>query len=350
MDEEIASWQPCTQDKDSNLPEIVIKPNVEVWFELETKCNLGCKFCFNYWKSGTEIAPRILSTTETLKGLKTLLDAVHCSCLTIAGGEPLLRKDIFVILEFVSSYHIPMVLATNGLLLNREMIGHLVGLGVVTFQIPIHSADQAIHNFLSGKQCWGETLRALVLAKESGVNVIPVFVATKKNMGHLNSVMELCSQIRIEEIIFNRFVPTGAGALNRDEVGVPTDNELVPVLISANEKAKHLNTKITLGNPINIPVEILRTLDRVEAASCLVAFGQKRWTLDAEGNLRRCNQSSKSIGNLFHDGVETLLEELGRLSCNETFHSCQFISGNGGADVPVVTVHHEFSTESLASG
>src|SRR5918911_1229962 len=110
------------------------RPRVEIWYELETRCNLHCKFCFNYWKEGEARAPRRLPTAETLEGLRRLLDAVDCEKLTVSGGEPLLREDLFDLLALVKSRGIPMVLTTNGLLLDAEMIDRLRGAGVVTFQ------------------------------------------------------------------------------------------------------------------------------------------------------------------------------------------------------------------------
>jgi len=183
------------------------KPKIEIWLELETRCNLNCKFCFNFWKDGHSKAPMKLSTQDTLKGLEKLFGVVECEKISISGGEPLLREDIFEILRFIQSYEIPMILTTNGIGLDTTLIARFMEAGISTFQIPFHSANQKTHNFLSGVDCWKDTLEVFVLLKENAATLIPVFVATSLNLNHLIGVMELCNILDINEIIFNRFVP-----------------------------------------------------------------------------------------------------------------------------------------------
>jgi MoaA/NifB/PqqE/SkfB family radical SAM enzyme len=286
------------------------RPRVEIWYELETRCNLHCKFCFNYWKEGDTRAPRRLPTAETLEGLTRLLDAVACEKLTISGGEPLLREDLFDILALVKSRGIPMVLTTNGTLLDAAMIDRLRGAGVVTFQLPFHSADRARHDFISGGECWRQTLRAFISLREAGANTLAVFVATKLNLKDFCGVLEVCAALGLREVIFNRFIPSGLGVRYRDVIGVPEDGELLPVLYEANERAERLGLQIHLGVPVELPPEARKSLTRVTTASCPVREGQTRWTLDAECNIRRCNHSGKSVGNILNGGLEVLLAEL----------------------------------------
>lgn len=286
------------------------KPKVEIWYELETRCNLHCKFCFNFWKDGISSAPRRLSTEDALESLKQLFNAVECERISISGGEPLLREDLYTILSFIKSNGIPMVLTTNSTLLTRQSILKLMDSGIVTFQIPFHSTDQALHDMLSGGECWRDTLKAFIALKESGATVIAVFVATLLNLHEFCGVMEICSLLGIRELIFNRFVPSGLGLRNRHLIGVPDENSLIPILVEANKKAKELDQFVYLGMPIDMPRELQHRFDRISIASCPIRLAQTRWTIDAAGNIRRCNHSGAIVGNLLHGGVEKLLSEL----------------------------------------
>src|ERR1044072_7152246 len=143
------------------------KPRVQIWYELETRCNLHCKFCFNFWKDGVSRAPDKLSTVDTLRCLKRLFDVVDCEKLTISGGEPLLRDDLYEILGFIKGHGIPMILTTNSTLLDSRNISRLMGAGILTFQIPFHSTDKTLHDMLSGEECWSKTLNAFILLKRS---------------------------------------------------------------------------------------------------------------------------------------------------------------------------------------
>lgn len=302
------------------------KPRVEIWYELETRCNLHCKFCFNYWKEGDTRAPRRLPTAETLEGLSRLFDAVICEKLTLSGGEPLLREDLFDLLALVKSRGIPMVLTTNGTLLDAEMIGRLMSAGVVTFQVPFHSADQARHDFLSGGECWRQTLQAFISLREAGAKTLAVFVATKLNLGDFCGVLEICAALGLREVIFNRFIPSGLGVRHREVIGVPEDGELLPVLFEANALAERLGLRIHLGVPVELSAGVRHALSRVTTASCPVREGQTRWTVDAECNLRRCNHSGRSVGNILNGGLNVLLAELATTPAEtDKIQCCQFL-------------------------
>jgi MoaA/NifB/PqqE/SkfB family radical SAM enzyme len=286
------------------------KPTVQIWYELETRCNLHCKFCFNFWKDGSSKAPNKLDRSKTIKVLEVLFSLVCCEKITISGGEPLLREDLFAILRFIKAHNTPTVLTTNSTLLDRRNITKLRLSGIGTFQVPLHSICEEMHDMLSGAECWKRTLHALIMLKESGANVVVVFVATQINLPHFLDVMEVCSLLGINEIIFNRFIPSGSGIKNRQLIGVPTDNEIIAVLLEGNEKARQLGSRIHLGVPVQIPSDLRNALDRISLASCPVSTGQTRWTIDVAGNVRRCNHSGASVANLLSGDTKQWISEI----------------------------------------
>src|SRR5690606_41657577 len=116
------------------------KPVIEIWFELENKCNLNCKFCYNYWKDAKFSAPDQLSANDLISCFENLLTVALPSKITLSGGEPLLRKDFDQLLDYLGTLKVPLVLTTNGLLLNPTKIAVLAAKGVVTFEVPLHSS------------------------------------------------------------------------------------------------------------------------------------------------------------------------------------------------------------------
>lgn len=287
---------------------MMFRPRVELWLELETGCNLSCKFCYNYWKDGSAPEPGRLSSAETLGALRRLFEAVECSQIAFSGGEPLLRSDLLDLVRLARSYAIPAILTTNGLLLTAGRIRELQSAGIGTYQIPFHSHMESVHDDLSGGRCWRSSLAAMLRVRESGASLVPVFVATRQNAGHFARVIEILSHIGVRRIIFNRFIPTGRGALLRDQIGVPGDRELGHHLTEADQAAREYGIRIQLGTPIEVPPEAGWT--NIDLASCPVEAGQRRWTISSNMSIRRCNQSAGSIGSLLGDGIERLLAEL----------------------------------------
>lgn len=228
--------------------------------------------------------------------------------MSISGGEPLLRPDLEAILEFIGQNNVPMVLTTNSIFLSKVKVLELQKLGVVTFQVPLHSPNRATHDYLSGTECWEDSLRALILLKSLRTNVVPVFVATRMNAADFAGVVELCALLGLSELIFNRFVPTGLGLLNQDSIGVPDEEMLIQTLCIANDVAREVGITIHLGMPIDVPESIHAVLDCVVFASCPIFDAQSRFTLDASGNIRLCNQSGLTVGNVLNGGTEVLVE------------------------------------------
>lgn len=71
-----------------------------VLFEVTRRCNLYCKHCC------VDASQNI--TDLSLKNIKKILAELskyNLNILTLTGGEPLLREDIFTILEYIRGYY-----------------------------------------------------------------------------------------------------------------------------------------------------------------------------------------------------------------------------------------------------
>jgi MoaA/NifB/PqqE/SkfB family radical SAM enzyme len=291
------------------LPE----PSIELWLELETACNLACRFCYNYWKDGSAVQPATRSTTETAAALRRLFETVQVTQVAFSGGEPLLRADLPDLLRVARSYGVRAILTTNGTLLTTKRIHELRQAGVDTFQISLHSHLPEVHDSLSGGAAWHAAIAAMIRVREACAPLVPVFVATAINLSHFPDVVRLLSYLRVGMIIFNRFIPTGLGTLYRREIGVPSEESLIRTLGKADEIAQTHGMRIQLGTPVDVPQSVFSKWRNIDLASCPVEQGQRRWTLSADLKLRRCNQSGADIGSVFDVGLERLISELARV-------------------------------------
>lgn len=306
----------------------IAKPTVQLWFEVESRCNISCKFCYNPWRGDPGLEPLRPTTPEIVRGLRGLLDRVDCEQLSIAGGEPLLRPDLEEILLGIRDYSIPTSLVTNGTLLTPRKISRLTGIGVRSFQVSLHSHREFQHNKLTRRNSWRKSVQAIVWLREAGIQTVPVFVGTKDNMSDFPDFIKFCNLVGVEQVLFNRFVPTGQGATFASELGVPEYEDILSTLSRAAKIARPNGIKITLGVPVEIPKKGDWDFHGIDWISCPVNEGQSRWTIGADLRLRRCSSFSESIGGLFDDGVENLLSDL-KLShqnvINQQFRSCQLL-------------------------
>ncbi|MFC2085117.1 radical SAM protein [Bacteroidota bacterium] len=87
----------------------ILKPNFVLWLSTYA-CNLKCPFCEA--NAGKESVDEL--TTNDAKNLIDELKNMKTRRLVISGGEPLIRKDIFEIMEYANTKNIEIGLLSNG--------------------------------------------------------------------------------------------------------------------------------------------------------------------------------------------------------------------------------------------
>jgi len=84
------------------------------------KCNLRCSYCMP--AEGIPLSPKahLMSAEEVLEFARIFV-GLGVNKIRLTGGEPLLRKDIGVILEGLSKMPVDLSITTNGLLMDRHV-------------------------------------------------------------------------------------------------------------------------------------------------------------------------------------------------------------------------------------
>jgi MoaA/NifB/PqqE/SkfB family radical SAM enzyme len=106
---------------------------ISLTYEISRRCNLNCAFCYNAWKmhgessrvvsiSSSDDASRQLNSRQALFLLAKAIDEMECSDISLSGGEPLLREDIFDVISFLKKRNVKVSLITNGALLTEDAI------------------------------------------------------------------------------------------------------------------------------------------------------------------------------------------------------------------------------------
>ncbi len=276
-------------------------------FEATQSCNHDCPHCYNVWKNPIDYPRGALSTRKTLRMLDRVLDATGARLLTISGGEPLLRPDIFEIVDHVAARGVGMNFISNGSLLTRTTVDRLRGKNIRLFELPLLSADRRIHDRMSGRPgAFDGVTRAIAALKDAGEQVVVVFVATRWNLPGWEETAELAVILGVDGIMFNRFNPGGRGAAHLDTLQAsPAD------LTRALEAAEALSVRH--GIPISCGIAMPHCLfDRsryphLGFGDCAAGTSRAYYTVDPLGNLRPCNHSSTILGNVLRQDFWSLV-------------------------------------------
>ena len=100
-------------------------PNSVVW-DITNRCNFKCRHCYVEAESGNEVEP----STEEAKAIMDQLKEAKVFTLSFSGGEPLLRKDLYDLLQYATKSFVVDV-ATNGSLIDEETARELKSTGKI---------------------------------------------------------------------------------------------------------------------------------------------------------------------------------------------------------------------------
>lgn len=177
------------------------------------KCNLKCRMCgacdyspgdhgmidIDQWKSVVDAAAR-LST----------------QVVSITGGEAMLRKDLFELIEYIRANRMTVHLNTNGLLLRDKNVAQLVATGVETVSISIESTDSKVHDAIRGKGTLAHTIEGIRRLRRASPDV-RIGLNTVLNRHNIDSMPGLVRFAQQEGLNQVKFAPIHTNLQHKDK-------------------------------------------------------------------------------------------------------------------------------------
>ena len=267
-------------------------------FELTGACNQCCRFCYNYWRDGSAPIP---APDPKLAGktLRKLLSQTSVGILSFSGGEPLLLPNVHDLVLKARFKGCKVNVLTNGTLLTDASLDNFLTLGVGAIQIPLLSADPAIHNYLTSlPSSWEKALDALRRAGKAGVGVA-VLVVTKKNATGVAETLSLIKDCGVRTVMVNRFNIGGNGIKNVKEL-VPDRNTLKEAFASIEAFAAENYPNMRFVSGVCTPLCLLDTVryPHIRFTKCSTDLTGRPVTVNYNGDVRFCNHSPKVLGNI----------------------------------------------------
>jgi len=112
------------------------------------RCNMRCKTCYVWnWKNQGELT---FEEYKILLGDLKGLIGNNCLEVNLSGGEPLLREDIVDLIGLCSKNGFSSSMATNGYLLDREMVKRILDAGLKKIILSVASLKEETHDFFRG--------------------------------------------------------------------------------------------------------------------------------------------------------------------------------------------------------
>lgn len=283
---------------------MVPKPALRmVAWELTRNCNLNCVHC----RAAASKGPH--EGELTLSECKRVLDQISAfssPTIILTGGEPLLRPDIFDIIEYGTSKGLRLVMAINGTLLTGEKARRMREGGIKRVSLSLDGKNAESHDsFRGARGSFDSVLRASGILKSIDLPFQINTTVTRLNVEDLQDIYDLVKTIGAVAWHTFLLVPVGRGkGLKGEELTTKAYEEVLDWLYDV-EKRNEVEIKVTCAPHYYRIVKERGGTPR--GAGCLA--GKSFMFISHKGTAQPCGYLEIASGDVLHQGVQKVWDE-----------------------------------------
>lgn len=306
-----------------------VKRPMVVW-NMTRRCNLHCRHC--YLEAGEGDGGKELTTEEAKLLIKELAE-MRVPVLLFSGGEPLLRKDIWELAEYVASMGIRPGLSTNGTLITAEVAVRIRQSGFAYVGVSIDGSPGVHDSFRDAPDSFNRALAGIRNAQDVGLNTGIRFTVNRENYQDLPFLLDLVEKEGIRRFCLYHLVYAGRGReLAEKDLTLDEKREMINFLIERTNLLRAKGVEVELlttdnhADGVYLYKWALENLpDRVEEIKKLLELhggcsaGVKMVNVDPEGYVYPCQFwrseclgkfPEKSFQEIWYDENNSLLQVL----------------------------------------
>lgn len=270
-------------------------------FAVNYGCNCNCIHCSaaDHIKKGE----KELSTEEAKNVIDQSLDA-GIGVLAFTGGEPLMRKDIFELIDYVDKRKCVCLMFTNGYYLTEENVQKLADAGLYTLFVSLDSPDPEEHDKWRGKPgLFDRAVAGIKMAKEKGILVAISSYASRSGTekGYYKKMYRFAQELGVHNLILFDAVPTGSMLHDTSEM----------LTFEQREEITQYSTEI-FDKAEKPPLSSQAWQNSIEG--CLAGIGclavNIQYYVSAYGDVAPCDFTPLSFGNLREEPLKKIWKKM----------------------------------------
>jgi radical SAM protein with 4Fe4S-binding SPASM domain len=186
---------------------------LKISLNITKECNLRCKHCL----SSADYADSNELTKKQLFDLFDQMLEIGSFFITIGGGEPLIRKDIFDIISYARDHYISVSIVTNSLLINKETALRLNSLNLNTITISIDGFEKN-HDYIRGKGNFKKAITKIKLLRKyiKTARLAIRVTVNSRNVNECKSLIKLAEDLSLDLIRLTPVLPLGRALENQN--------------------------------------------------------------------------------------------------------------------------------------
>jgi MoaA/NifB/PqqE/SkfB family radical SAM enzyme len=182
-----------------------------VHLEVVSSCNLTCTHCF---AGDLPRRERQLSLAE-LDSLFAQMAAMGSFRLGLTGGEPLLRRDLFDIIDLATNHGLCPCITTNGLLINEEVARAFGARNPVWLNVSLEGATAQTNDAIRGPGTFERVLDRLAILRQYSRFTL-AFTIMSTNVTEIEQCAELAEKVGAATAVFRPLYPVGIAQRHLD--------------------------------------------------------------------------------------------------------------------------------------
>lgn len=250
------------------------------------RCQADCVHCSRFDK--IDPTQKELSTEELKKVIDDAIDLGVVN-ITLTGGDPLIRDDVYEIIDHVDKSKAIVLMFTNGLMLNEKTVKKLKKAGLYGLNISIDDVDPKIHDSLRKVPgCYEKAINGALMAKEEGILIgISTYVTKQKIAdGSLEALLYKAKELGFNEVTIFDPIPSGKFRLKMEDILLTYEERTRVAEIVKKFIEMDGNMGIIAQSYVNSPF----------SNGCFGGFYQ--FYLTAYGDVNPCDFNPVSFGNI----------------------------------------------------
>ncbi|GAB1642147.1 StsB family radical SAM/SPASM domain sactipeptide maturase [Krasilnikovia sp. MM14-A1259] len=190
-------------------------PLTIAYYAITDGCNLRCPYCY---ASSEKCLPGEMNTAESMD-LVTQLAEFGTSTIVFTGGEPMLRKDLFSIVEHAKRCGMKANIITNATMIRTPAIAKRFAELFNAVTISVDGGTAETHDRTRGKGAFDKTYKALQLLNAEGVKPAINHIVTSDNVDELESFASFLDGIEVHSVRLMNHNDLGRGVDDQYDFG-----------------------------------------------------------------------------------------------------------------------------------
>ncbi|HIE41267.1 MAG TPA: radical SAM protein [Candidatus Aenigmarchaeota archaeon] len=287
-----------------------MEPKFKIQWHLTNKCTNNCKFCYIKNKKIKELPKEEIF--EIIDSLDNSTKKLNLKPIRIyfSGGDILLRKDIFKILEYCSKKNIDIGILGNPNLLTSRIVKKLSNL-ISRYQISIDGLEKT-HDYFRGTGSFKMSIKALKKLKKEKILTIVQSTVSKININELPSLFKYLSDRKLADVYsFARLVPEGKGKSFKKELPTPKQyREFLLRMFYVYQEIIKEDKEIYLSEKDPLWALLFYELGLINPKKIQYCIGGcgigKQLVIDVDGSVYECRRYPIKIGEMPKQKLEEI--------------------------------------------